>query len=304
MFQRILVPLDGSLRAERALPLATQIARASQGMLILLHVVSAVTEDTPSQPLFVRTLVQTQMDEAQQYLTSLASSQPLTGISLTAAALPGPVVSTIQTAIHTYRADLLVLCAQNDPQEHDRRLSGLAGQLVDRVDIPLLVVPEHDPGTFIAHADRRHQTTILVAFDGPGPAHSLVESATSLLTALKGKHRGLLQFISMHALDFPSRVPVFGKQMADHPVLRAGLEASQTKTGGVSVKEQVIHAQRVKMSGRNNTDALVLEVPAKSKYSMRAAQAGLQLLLSEKNIPLLLVPSLGMREQEEQDVLF
>ncbi len=33
MFQRILVPLDGSLRAERALPVAARIARASAGSI-------------------------------------------------------------------------------------------------------------------------------------------------------------------------------------------------------------------------------------------------------------------------------
>lgn len=108
MFQRILVPLDGSLRAERALPLAARLARASQGMLILLRVVSAVAEDdpeTPSQSLVMRTLAQTQMEEADRYLTALASSQALGEISLTVAALPGCVVSTIRTAIQTYKAD-------------------------------------------------------------------------------------------------------------------------------------------------------------------------------------------------------
>jgi len=40
MFQRILVPLDGSAHAERALPLAARIARASRGSVTLLHVVT------------------------------------------------------------------------------------------------------------------------------------------------------------------------------------------------------------------------------------------------------------------------
>jgi nucleotide-binding universal stress UspA family protein len=40
MSQRILVPLDGSVRAEYALPIAARIARASGGSLHLLEVVS------------------------------------------------------------------------------------------------------------------------------------------------------------------------------------------------------------------------------------------------------------------------
>jgi len=38
MFKRILVPLDGSTRAESAVPIAARIARASGGSVILLQV--------------------------------------------------------------------------------------------------------------------------------------------------------------------------------------------------------------------------------------------------------------------------
>jgi Universal stress protein family len=40
MFKRILVPLDGSARAERALPVAVRITRAAGGTLVLAQVVS------------------------------------------------------------------------------------------------------------------------------------------------------------------------------------------------------------------------------------------------------------------------
>src|SRR5260370_950498 len=39
MFQRILVPLDGSERAEQALPLAARLIRAWEGSLLLVRVV-------------------------------------------------------------------------------------------------------------------------------------------------------------------------------------------------------------------------------------------------------------------------
>ncbi len=42
MFQRILVPLDGSLRAEQALPVAARIARATGGSLLLVQVINPV----------------------------------------------------------------------------------------------------------------------------------------------------------------------------------------------------------------------------------------------------------------------
>lgn len=44
MFQRILVPLDGSFRAEQALSVAARIARASGGSVFLVQVVSPVID--------------------------------------------------------------------------------------------------------------------------------------------------------------------------------------------------------------------------------------------------------------------
>ncbi len=48
MFKTILVPLDGSVRAETALPIATRIAQNSSARLVLVRVVSSVSEHRPS----------------------------------------------------------------------------------------------------------------------------------------------------------------------------------------------------------------------------------------------------------------
>ena len=47
MFKRILVPLDGSNRAERAIPVAARIARALGGSVILLQVTTTPVEYGP-----------------------------------------------------------------------------------------------------------------------------------------------------------------------------------------------------------------------------------------------------------------
>ena len=50
MFKRILVPLDGSGRAEQALPIAARIARASGGSIVLVRVLSTAPAHMPSAP--------------------------------------------------------------------------------------------------------------------------------------------------------------------------------------------------------------------------------------------------------------
>jgi nucleotide-binding universal stress UspA family protein len=47
MFRRILVPLDGTARAEQALPVAARLARASGGTVVLLRVVNPLSELAP-----------------------------------------------------------------------------------------------------------------------------------------------------------------------------------------------------------------------------------------------------------------
>ncbi len=48
MLQRILVPLDGSPRAEQAIPVAARLAHASEGTVVLLQVVGIPLEYEPA----------------------------------------------------------------------------------------------------------------------------------------------------------------------------------------------------------------------------------------------------------------
>lgn len=292
MFQRILVPLDGSLQAERALPLAARIASASRGTLVLLRVVSTAEEFDPSissRPPFARTLVQTQMEGAHQYLTGLASSRSFTGISLIAAVLPGPVIPTIREAAHSYRTDLVVLCARSDPQGQPQPISDLAGQLIESIDTPLLLIPEHDSSALLAHTGQQHQTAVLVAFDGPQPARPLVESASSLLAALNGQGQGHLHFVPLRLSgDSQAGTSVLGEQMIVCPHSSGGEKIRQTGTPGMGKDDGAENGGR-----RDEEDALALEIPAILGRAKWTSEDDQRLSLSEKHIPLLLVPTSG-----------
>src|SRR5215469_2782091 len=77
MFQRILVPLDGSRQAEHVLPIAAQLARSSGGTLILLRVVNTALARHPltsSPPKDVQRARSSHVVAAQEYLRSLIIS--------------------------------------------------------------------------------------------------------------------------------------------------------------------------------------------------------------------------------------
>jgi nucleotide-binding universal stress UspA family protein len=76
MFQRILVPVDGSKRAERAIPVATRIARACGGTVILVRVVNAASEGWPSlagEPTLLKSVVDADKDGSSHYFTQCST---------------------------------------------------------------------------------------------------------------------------------------------------------------------------------------------------------------------------------------
>src|SRR2546426_4794256 len=102
MFKRIVVPLDGSMRAERAIPVAARIVRASGGAIILLRVVTTPLEiGSQVVPLSGYTAVTREADieAATSYLAKLAGSEELDGVGVKMKALPGTAAQTIQNVV-------------------------------------------------------------------------------------------------------------------------------------------------------------------------------------------------------------
>ncbi len=68
MFRQILVPLDGSTRAEQALPVATRLVRGG---------------GYTQAPLLTEQMIETELDNVDNYLKTVATSEALAGISVT-----------------------------------------------------------------------------------------------------------------------------------------------------------------------------------------------------------------------------
>lgn len=114
MFQRILIPLDGSSRAERAVPVAVRLAHASGGSVILVRVVSKSSGFWPSgtsQATLAQQVLAADFAEAEQYLSDVIPSPDLEGVPAEAVIRFGPTVSTLLAVADASDADLIVLAA-------------------------------------------------------------------------------------------------------------------------------------------------------------------------------------------------
>lgn len=141
-YRRILVPLDGSQRAESGLPLAATLARHSQAKLILAHVVvqprlfhrlPPAIEDTR----LVDQLVERNLAEAAGYLKQLQSRLPVE--SETYLLTSDNVSSTLHELVEEHEIDLVMLSAHGYSIEVHQPYGGLVPNFVAYGSTPLLI---------------------------------------------------------------------------------------------------------------------------------------------------------------------
>src|SRR5438270_11024451 len=111
MFKRILVPLDGSPRAERALLVAARIARASGAELVLARVVE-ITPLVGYEYQLMPVATEADLAVARVYLAGIAKREELSGLEPRIEVIEdGNVGSAILDAAARLDCDLLVLCS-------------------------------------------------------------------------------------------------------------------------------------------------------------------------------------------------
>lgn len=203
MFERILVPLDGSPGAERAIPAAARIARAFGGSVILLSVVAPpVTPGKFSVPeVFPKAPTEEELAEATAYLRAIAQSDKLAGITTEVQTLAGAVAPTILSATQSLHADLIVLCTHGYTGFKRWRLGSVSEKVIRHAPIPVFVLREGElePATAVQQAVRA-----LVALDGSSLSEATLEPAASLTAGLAQatSQRGILRL--MRVVDIPS----------------------------------------------------------------------------------------------------
>jgi nucleotide-binding universal stress UspA family protein len=191
MFRSILVPLDGSLFSESALPAAGRIARASGGRLILATVISVpILSSTGEYDPLSSEQVNVEWHDAEDYLQRVQELPALADIDTRTVVDMGSPKTAIQDAISSNQSDLLVLTSHGRTGFARWALGSVASQLVRYADVPVLVFREQGPKLESPHPDMEHLFRVLVCLDGSEFAQAALEPAAQLALAFGGGAEG------------------------------------------------------------------------------------------------------------------
>lgn len=144
-YGRILVPLDGSQRAECALPMATTLARECDAELLLAHIVRRPemfhrTPLTAEDSALLDQLVERNLAEAEKYLNQLRSR--LSAESQTHLVPSENVTTTLHQIIDEEKVDLVMLSAHGTSGEKHQPYGSVTTNLISYGKSPLLIIQD------------------------------------------------------------------------------------------------------------------------------------------------------------------
>ena len=196
MFKQILVPLDGSTRAEQALPVATRLARASSGSIVLMQGAKFPMDSGggyTQAPLLTEQMIETELDNVDNYLKTVATSEALAGISIKTEAMFGQPLQDILSVVESRRVDLVVICSHGRTGLMRWALGSIAQALTHQSPVPLLILREGGQVLAISHEEITRPVCALVALDGSPFAETALIPAANLVAALAAPNEGILQ---------------------------------------------------------------------------------------------------------------
>ena len=152
MFTRILVPLDGSELAERALPLAQSISQSSAAAIHLVQVVSRLPEleaGRAGDSIQVaelerdaaRQLIEARITRGKEYVGRVAAQLEKPGIEVATAMLEGGAAENIINYTREHSIDLVVMSTNGFGGLKRLLLGSVTDRVIRSCEVPVLVVP-------------------------------------------------------------------------------------------------------------------------------------------------------------------
>ena len=206
MFERLLVPLDGSSLAERALHHAVTVARAFDSLVTVIRSIERRTGDGMTQAVDPLTW-QMRKAEALAYLDDVVSRLHAVGVRADRCVTEGDPAEQIITRAHQNSVDLIVIASHGRNGLSEWNISSVVQKVIQRAYAPLLIVPAYRPapGELGSHVYDR----VAVPLDGSQRAEYVLPVAEQVA----GFYEGALLLVHVVARPaVPRRVPLVAEE--------------------------------------------------------------------------------------------
>jgi nucleotide-binding universal stress UspA family protein len=214
VFNRVLVPLDGSLRAERSLPVAASIARAVDGEVLLVRVVAdpASTAAVRRQPragaaaavLDDPTTAQ-DVDEAvaASYLRAVGAGLESDGVRWYTDVVTAYPAAGIVASAREHKVELVVICSHGWSGLTEWALGGTAEKIVRAGVVSTFVLHEGGPLPTDAVGGDGDELRVLVPYDGSDSTREVIPQTVQLAAALAGTRRIAIHLFRVVNVAYP-----------------------------------------------------------------------------------------------------
>ncbi len=167
MFDRLLVPLDGSTAGEAILPAAAALARTCQAELLLVTLVEPSRQDPG--PGFL----EESADFNEDYLARTAAALQKAGVRTRTVVRGGAVADGLMELAREERVSLIAMSTHGRTASPQRPFGGVAQQLLRFCPIPILAAPSlsRPPGV------RTNGPRLLVTTDGSAASKAILPVA-------------------------------------------------------------------------------------------------------------------------------
>ena len=148
MYKTILVPLDGSRRAEKILPYVEDIAKTHESTMLVLQVVEpgvALAGPYDTSLYYDKEAADRAIDDARQYVTSVVEKLHGKGLAAREAIEFGPVAHAILEVAERESADLIAMASHGRTGLARAFYGSVAAGILHQADRPILLIRASHP---------------------------------------------------------------------------------------------------------------------------------------------------------------
>lgn len=273
MYDRIVIPVDGSAEATHAAKRGLKLAAVFDATVAVIHVINQKTRR------LTRTVKETDQlrDRSEQALTEIEELASDVGHPITTTLIEGKPAVEISRYADEQNADLIVIGRQGITGIRKRLLGGVTEQVLHRSDIPVLVVPRG--GTT---DQEREYTRLLIPTDGSDTAEAATQHGVTI-----AQHYDSLICV-LHVIDLQAAGGVFNA---------GGLEKAFVER--LEARGETF-VDRVTDEIAQTTSDQAVQTAVERTTSLKGAAAGIDEYSTEHDIDLIVMGSHGQSNLKNQ----